>query len=117
VAEGRLPREDISAFHARQVRSFGDAALDRELARVWGEVRSTPADMKQLIGRYRQLLTAERLKAANLSRGRQLYNQTCASCHVLYGQGQKIGPDLTGSDRHKLDYPLENIIDPTAVVA
>ena len=41
---------------------------------------------------------------------------TCATCHTLFGEGQKIGPDLTGSDRHNLDYLLGNIIDPNAVV-
>ena len=45
-----------------------------------------------------------------------LFNQLCASCHVLYGQGKQIGPDLTGSNRDNLDYLLENIVDPSAVV-
>jgi putative membrane-bound dehydrogenase-like protein len=116
VADGRLPRSDISAFHARQIRSLGDKVLDRQLAQVWGEVRATPAETKRLIARYKKLLTPERLRTANLSQGRLLFDKTCASCHLLYGQGQKIGPDLTGSGRHSLDYLLENIIDPSAVV-
>jgi putative membrane-bound dehydrogenase-like protein len=116
VADGALPRSDISAFHARQIRSFGDKELDKQLTHVWGEVRSTPAETKLLIARYRKLLTPELLKTANLSNGRLLFNQTCATCHTLYGQGQKIAPDLTGSGRHNLDYLLENIIDPSAIV-
>lgn len=39
-----------------------------------------------------------------------------APCHVLFGQGTKIGPDLTGSNRKNLDYLLENVLDPSAVV-
>ncbi|MEZ5302922.1 MAG: hypothetical protein R3F11_20130 [Verrucomicrobiales bacterium] len=35
----------------------------------------------------------------------------------MYGEGGKVGPDLTGSGRADLDYLLENIIDPSAVVA
>jgi len=116
VARGQIPQADISAYHARQVRSFADKELDRQLAEVWGEIRSTPVELKILISRYKRLLTPERLKQAHLSNGRVLYNQTCASCHTLYGQGQKIGPDLTGSGRQNLDYLLENIIDPSAVV-
>jgi putative heme-binding domain-containing protein len=34
----------------------------------------------------------------------------------MYGEGQKIGPDLTGSNRSNLDYLVENIVDPSAVV-
>ncbi|MFQ3169378.1 MAG: putative heme-binding domain-containing protein, partial [Limisphaerales bacterium] len=37
-------------------------------------------------------------------------------CHQLNGKGTAIGPDLTGSWRNGLDYFLESIIDPNAVV-
>src|SRR5262249_37662659 len=40
----------------------------------------------------------------------------CAVCHRLYGEGKSIGPDLTGSGRSNLDYLLENIVDPSAIV-
>jgi putative membrane-bound dehydrogenase-like protein len=116
VADGRLPRDDISAFHARQIRSLGDKELDRELTRVWGEIRSTPAALKEQIARTKAKLTPDRLKMANLVNGRLLFQKTCATCHPLYGEGQKIGPDLTGSGRHNLDYLLENVIDPSAIV-
>src|SRR5262249_9793236 len=106
VAAGRLPREDISAYHARQVRSLGDEGLTKQLAQVGGEVRGAAAEKKQLIAKYRQALTPERLKAADLPRGRLVFNQACASCHVLYGEGKKVGPDLTGSGRDNLDYLL-----------
>ena len=31
-------------------------------------------------------------------------------------RGGKIGPDLTGSNRANLDYLLENMLDPSAVI-
>src|SRR5260370_4834935 len=40
----------------------------------------------------------------------------CASCHRLFGEGGDIGPDLTGSQRTNLDYVLENVLDPSAIV-
>ena len=43
--------------------------------------------------------------------------QSCATCHTLFGQGGKIGPDLTGAQRSNLDYLLQNIVDPSALVA
>ena len=39
--------------------------------------------------------------------------KTCASCHVLYDDGGKIGPELTGSNRANLDYILLNSVDPS----
>ena len=37
-------------------------------------------------------------------------------CHTLYGVGGKVGPDITGSNRGNLDYLLQHIIDPSAVM-
>ena len=34
-----------------------------------------------------------------------------------YGEGGRIGPDLTGSNRSDLGFLLENILDPGAVVS
>ncbi len=59
VAAGKIPREDVSAFHARQVRSFGDPALDRRLVEVWArcvtrratEKRRSPRSSKGLMRR------------------------------------------------------------------
>ncbi len=116
VAEGSIPRSDISAFHARQVRSLGDADLSRRLADVWGEQRDSPGDRRDAIARTKARLTPAALAKADLGRGRTLFDKACASCHRMYGQGGDIGPDLTGSGRSNLDYLLENILDPSATV-
>lgn len=116
VAQGRVPRGGLTAYHARQIANLNDAALTRRLTEVWGKVRTSDSEKKQLIAHYRALLTPERLKAADPSRGRQVFSQTCAVCHRLYGQGAAIGPDLTGGGRSSLDYLLENIVDPNAIV-
>jgi putative heme-binding domain-containing protein len=68
------------------------------------------------MGRYKALLTSAPSHAADLPHGRELFNKTCAVCHRLYGEGKSIGPDLTGSGRANLDYLLENIVDPSAIV-
>jgi putative heme-binding domain-containing protein len=35
---------------------------------------------------------------------------------VLFDEGAKIGPELTGSNRGELDYILNNVIDPNAII-
>jgi putative heme-binding domain-containing protein len=37
-------------------------------------------------------------------------------CHQLFGEGQRVGPDLTAADRKNLDVLLQNVIDPSAVI-
>jgi putative membrane-bound dehydrogenase-like protein len=118
IAEGKIPRRALSPFHARQMRSFGDAELTEQLAKVWGAVRPASETKTELMVRYREdILAPNKLASADRSRGRRVFDRQCASCHVLFGVGRKLGPDLTGSQRRSLDYLLENLLDPSALVA
>ncbi len=108
---------DVSAFNARQIQALGNKEITDRLAKVWGTIRPASEDKAVLLTKYKTALTAANLKKANLSNGRQLYQKNCAACHRLFGEGNDIGPDLTGSQRSNLDYILENIIDPSAIVA
>lgn len=116
VAAGKIPRADISAFHARQIRGLGNDSLTKYLTETWGELRDSAGDKAKMIEDLKAKLTPEILAKADLSQGRAMY-QICAACHVLYGEGGKVGPDLTGSGRANLDYLLENIVDPSGVVS
>jgi putative heme-binding domain-containing protein len=116
VAAGKIPRADVTPFHARQIRAFNDPALTKLLTEAWGELREPAADKKALIAKLRARLTPDVLAKADLSAGRAVFSTVCTACHRLYGQGNDIGPDLTGAGRDNLDYLLENIADPSAVV-
>ncbi len=115
VAAGRVPRGDVSASDAQQMRSLNDAAVTRRLGEVWGEIRDTPEARRQLMDTYKAELTPAQLAAADLSQGRAVFAATCAACHVLYGEGGKVGPDLTGGERRKtLDTLLTKLVDPNS---
>jgi putative heme-binding domain-containing protein len=116
VAEAKVPRGLINSLHARQILRHNDAGLRRQLTEIWGEIRATSSDKDEAMRRFKSFLTPERLRKADLSQGRALFNKTCSSCHRLYGEGNTVGPDLTGSGRSHLDYLLENLIDPSAMV-
>jgi putative heme-binding domain-containing protein len=116
VAQGRVAASDISPYHARQILALGDEQLVHLLRQYWGEVRTSPEGVRQQIAYWKAQLTTERLQAGDRHRGRALFVKLCSQCHRLYGEGQLVGPDLTGSNRDNLDYLLENILDPSGVV-
>jgi len=116
VKQGAVPARDISPFAARQVQALKDPRIGPLTTAALGEIRSVSKDKAALIARYKELLTPDALKSANPLRGRVLFNRTCSACHTLFDEGGKIGPELTGSQRSNLDYLLENVVDPNAVV-
>jgi len=116
VEKKRIPSSDVSAFVVRQMTTFDDARVNRRIQQVWGSVRPPSEDRAARISAYKKRLTAEVLKKADRVNGRAVFRKTCASCHKLFDDGKTIGPDLTGSQRTNLDYLLENVLDPNAVI-
>lgn len=117
VEDGPIPKSAISAFHARQILALESPDLEKKLEKTWGQIRTTPEALVKRREDLEKELTSESLTKADLAKGRVLYERSCSSCHVMYGQGGKLGPDLTGSGRSNLDYILENVVYPSAVVS
>ncbi len=111
LARETVPRRDIPPHVVRQLRRV----VGPKFADVWGAVDTSTVEDKGL-SRYRGLLTDRALAAADVRNGRAIFQQTCGTCHKLYGDGADIGPDLTGSNRTNLDYLLLNVLNPGADV-
>jgi putative heme-binding domain-containing protein len=83
---------------------------------VWGALEPESAEHGQAADRIREILSADALAAADPTHGRLLFGRTCMVCHQLYGEGGRIGPDITGANRANLDYLLGNILTPSAII-
>ena len=116
IEAGRVSPGDLSAYHVRQLHALGDADLSRRLTSAWGQLRESPAEKRQRIAEVTMLCEGSE-PPVDLAAGRRLYRTTCGGCHMLYGEGGRIGPDLTGSGRHDLGYLVGNVVDPSAVVS
>jgi putative membrane-bound dehydrogenase-like protein len=111
-----IDRKEVSALIVRQLQALEDKAVSERLAKVWGDIRPASADKQLRIAESKSRLSPDELKSADLSRGRAIYAKTCASCHKLFDEGGRVGPELTGSQRANLDYVLDNVLDPSAIV-
>jgi len=116
IGEGKIPRDDLSPFQVRQLKGFEDSELNELIGKVWGEVRDSSEQKRAVIESLKGKLNPEMLAKADKSNGRGVFAKHCQTCHRLYGVGEKVGPDLTGGNRDNLDYLLDNIVDPSAVV-
>lgn len=116
IDNGTIPRDALTPFHVRQMLGLNDPELTQTINKVWGTINDTPEAIEERIADLKRLLTDDYLDAADKSAGRVQFVKHCQSCHKLYGQGEAIGPDLTGTGRSNLDYLLENIVNPSGVV-
>ena len=116
MERGRVPRRDLSPFVARQLFNFHDQRLSERLTKVWGAIRPPSKEKAGLLARYKGLATPAALKKADRRHGRAVFARSCATCHTLFNDGGKIGPDLTGSQRANPEYVLTKVLDPNAVV-
>ncbi len=117
IESGQIKAADLTADLARQIDYLGDPELSELLTRVWGSVRKTSKEKTELIAKYKFLVARTDLSPPDIALGRTLFAKTCQRCHGMYGIGEKLGPDITGSNRANLDYLLENIVDPSSVMA
>lgn len=117
IENGKIPANALTAFDVRQINALNDSKLDEQVAELWGSVRDSSADKIAQMKAIEGLLTVENMSAANKSKGRALFNDACSKCHRMYGFGETLGPNLTGANRNNVDYLLQNILDPSAVVS
>ena len=108
IEQGQVKKTEVPAYVARSLK----ALLGEGFEKVYGKVKEVSADKGKLMAQYKSKTLSPAMNNADASRGRAVYQRTCAVCHVMYGEGGKIGPELTGSNRADTDYILLNILDP-----
>ena len=116
VAAGKADKAVLSPLVVRQLKSLGDQALDAQLAAVVGVVNATKADFAKTKAKYEAMLKPEAVRKGDIAAGRQLFASTCGICHTFGYVGNQVGPGLAGSNIGKLDYLLENVLNPNGVI-
>ncbi len=111
-----VPATALSPFLVRQLTAFDDKEINALIKSAWGDVNAPKADLAERTKKFRDLLTPAALAKGDLAKGKMLFTATCGQCHKLFGEGQNVGPDITGSNRADLNYLLENVLDPNAVI-
>ena len=112
LKDKKISRDALPAYIARSL----SLLLGPEFTKEFG-VKELPANKEAEIAEYKALATPAAFDRATASSGRKVYQTICSACHVMYGEGGKIGPELTGSNRADLNYLLLNILYPSADIA
>jgi putative heme-binding domain-containing protein len=114
VDGGKVSPSLVPLEVVRKMQLYREEEIVRLLGKHWGKVRaSTPVEKQKEMARVIKLLKAGKGETAA---GKQVFTNTCAKCHKLFGEGGEVGPELTGYERDSAVYWLENIVDPSAAI-
>ena len=114
IDRGELAASTTTIEQVRRVALLADSQLNALVAKHWGKLQSSTREEK--LAEVRRLNNDLRAAEGNASNGQQLYKKHCAACHQLFGEGTKVGPDLTTSNRQDRDFLLVSLIDPSSVI-
>ena len=116
IAAGEIQKEVLTGYYARQMASLGNESVNEQLTKQWGRLTQSSAErqaeMAELVATYKKAP----LWAYNRSGGAVQFKKICASCHVEQNGVARIGPKLDGTGAKGIEYIVENILDPNAVI-
>jgi putative heme-binding domain-containing protein len=106
VEAGKIQAAAIDPVARIRLTQHPDAAVGERAARLLeAEVR----DRAQVVEAHHDVPEMP----ADLDRGRRVFEQHCANCHVARAERGRIGPDLSGINNRGKEELLTHILDPS----
>jgi putative heme-binding domain-containing protein len=114
VDAGKVDRRGVPVDVVRRMTVHRDEVIARLVEKHWGQVRgATTAEMRKQLARYEAVV---RGGSGDPYAGKKLFTNSCAKCHVLFGRGGQVGPDLTTYKRDDLGNMLLHVVNPSAEI-
>lgn len=110
IESGTIPARAIPPLRRVQLFESGDAETRERATMVLRQDRS--AERRAILGRYKEALHLER----DTKRGQQIFQERCAECHLLRGEGHPVGPELSAVRLRPDETLLADVLDPSGVI-
>lgn len=108
-----VPPALLGPANIHRLRVHPDPAVSKRANALMDKLRGPAAKEKaELIAKF----TPEVQKPGNAAKGKELFTQNCANCHLLGSLGNNVGPNLTGMGAHGPAELLGQILDPNKEV-
>lgn len=114
VDHGAISAEDVPLDQLRALANHDDPGLQELVEKYWGAVRAGTPEEK--LAEMRRLNNELNAGPGDPAAGKLVFEQNCAKCHQLFGEGFNVGPDLTQSNRMDRDYLLASLVDPNLTI-
>jgi len=113
IEQGQAVLTDLSLEQRQNLTNHPDAAIAAKAKELLAKGGGLPnPDRQNVIDAWMPLLK----KTGDAAKGKLVFTQHCAKCHMHSGEGKNIGPDLTGMAVHPKDELIIHILDPNRSV-
>jgi putative heme-binding domain-containing protein len=114
VLANKLSKGVLHANHLRKILEGNDREALWAVEKAFGKIRGERnPDREKVVTEMAQFCRQHR---GNPYRGQTVFRNVCAQCHTIYGEGGKVGPDITANGRASFEQLLSNIFDPSLVI-
>jgi putative heme-binding domain-containing protein len=114
IAAKQISPSAVNVNQARKLLASKDEELIKQVRATWGTIREDRnPEREKVVADMRKFLTETKGDAL---KGHQVFNNFCAQCHKIHGEGKDVGPDITANGRATFDQLLSNVFDPSLVV-
>jgi putative membrane-bound dehydrogenase-like protein len=114
VEANHIRSSDFTLDEVRAVALHADKNLNELARKHWGRLSSGTAEEK--LAEMRRLNNDLNAGPGDELQGHQVFTRVCGVCHTLYGEGGKLGPDLTQANRADREFLLASIVDPSVAI-
>ncbi len=114
IDTGKLKQDLLPMDVVRKLTFLKDEKLAALVKKHWPKLEgASTAEMQELIARFASVAKSE---GGEPFEGKKIFMQSCGKCHLLFGEGGRIGPDLTTFKRDDVQHILTNVINPSAEI-
>ena len=114
VDAGQIDAAGIPDDTVRLMTMHQDTEVGDLVRKHWPEIEgASSAEMQTMLAHVNDVLQSGN---GDPYRGKAIYRQSCGKCHLLFGDGGRIGPDLTSYQRMDQARVLLNVINPSAEI-
>jgi putative heme-binding domain-containing protein len=114
VLANKLPKAVLNANHLRKILESNDRDALWAVEKAFGKVREERNPEREKV--VAEMTVYFREHIGNPDRGQTVFRNFCAQCHTIYGEGAKVGPDITANGRASFEQLLSNVFDPSLVI-
>jgi len=114
VLAKKLPKGVLNANHLRKILESNDREALWAVEKTFGKIREERnPEREKVVAEMGEYI---REHPGDPHRGQIVFRNLCAQCHTIYGEGGKVGPDITANGRASFEQLLSNVFDPSLVI-